>query len=367
MSNLRPIPLGNLRPAPATLTPAVVERFLALADQLGTHSNLSPRDVPPSPPQVAPLAMSMLPLVAAEEARSRHTQGEKPVSTEQKIVDAMRRAEGPRWTMKSLAHAAGISAAEARDAVQKMRWSGKMQFDRLELSASMLAQAAPEAIAAPEEMAEAPAPVVPEAVLPVFVGVDLATGPDMSVEHVIEPAIVVASPSPAPKPVSVEYPAPVEAPLPDRARTFGRHYRDLSRKGDDAFEHSRRAAVDPVVAAAFVGVQDAAKAIVGVAKEEVRPSIAAQVAAEAEAAGRRRRTAGFSAPRAILDTKPTSVAEAVAIGMVEDLEDAMLVAKRAWPDQLARIVMHARRTGQRPGVVLAAAVEAGLNSFVVTR
>lgn len=74
MTNLRPIRAGNLRPAPAGLTPEIVGRFLSLADLLGGQRDPFPQD--------ASIAASgrttgdvHAPLVAAEEAGRDTTLG----------------------------------------------------------------------------------------------------------------------------------------------------------------------------------------------------------------------------------------------------------------------------------------------------
>lgn len=76
VSNLRSIRTGNLRPAPAELTPALADRFVALAGQLAVHSNRSPRDA-----SVAGSGRtngeSHAPTFAAEEAGRDSTEGRK--------------------------------------------------------------------------------------------------------------------------------------------------------------------------------------------------------------------------------------------------------------------------------------------------
>lgn len=67
MSGLRPIRMGNLRPAPADLTPLLVGRFLALADMLGGHSDPFPLDASIAASGRSNGDVQVL-LVAAEEA-----------------------------------------------------------------------------------------------------------------------------------------------------------------------------------------------------------------------------------------------------------------------------------------------------------
>jgi len=444
MSNLRPIQLGNLRTAPASLTPVVVGRFLDLADQLTTTTNQSPTD--------ASIAASgrtngdfHAPIVAAEAGRSRLHQGDRPVTTEQKIIDAMRAAPGPRWTMKSLAHAAGISAVEARDTVQKMRWSGKMQFDRLELSASLMVQEVPaprasadqatlgetakkfsRAPSAParknlcDEHARATATVPP--VLGPTALAKQAEDADRALQFLLadylrpeQPAFttcflrlsewarvhdvklpsastmrrrvneeIARGASSAPAPRLVSEPARIEAPSADHAY-HGPSGAQLV-EGDEVTEVQAEPApaAPDVPTPVFIGVDLASGPdmhvehvpehladLLAPSSPDERQARAArvleEVSLEAAEAGARRNAARVISGLTSLDKAPASIAEAVATGMVEDLEDAMLAAKRAWPDQWWRIVARARSSGERPGVVFADVVQRGLDSLVAAR
>jgi len=67
VSNLRPIRTGNLRAAPAGLTPDLVGRFLALADMLGGHTDPFPQDASIAASGRTPGDVQA-PMIAAEEA-----------------------------------------------------------------------------------------------------------------------------------------------------------------------------------------------------------------------------------------------------------------------------------------------------------
>lgn len=391
MSNLRPIQPGNLRPAPADLTPQLVERFLALGDQLRAHSNQSPMD--------ASIAASgrttgdfLPPIDAAEGGRPRSNVGGKVVSVEQKIIDVMRAAGGARWTIKSLARKAEVSADAARDAVQKMRWSGKMQFDRLELSPSMLADTAPPSVSQPAEpkskgerhrvLAEAASAIEADRVFEMLVdeylrpempsfnacydracqcaaseGIELPSRSTMRLRVLTEidrrqeprPHASKAIIGGAPARFQFKFDEQVVTPAPEALCEHGH-----TDRGSYCQQCPKPTSLEPT--AGLVDL-DAAKTARAEAQERIREEVAQEAAASVD----RRRTAGFSATRAILDRKPANVTEQLATALVEDLDDALATAKRAWPDQWWRIVSRARARGVRPGVLFGEIVEAGLN------
>lgn len=344
------------------------------------------------------------------------------MSIEQKIIDAMRADPDRRWSIAGLAQATGVGAEGIKTTVQSMRWSGKMEFDRLQLSASLrgapiVFSRAPRAPVTkdlcPEHArstAEGSMPVASRdlaqqvddearalqvllgdylrSARPAFThcflrlsdwavrqGVKLPSASTMRRRVEAEaaklgkdnPRLLVSG-------VSSRRDTPLgrasEAKTSPERELLGE---DLAVRPDACgfvdvgaakaayAEHAKArgsVAPKPVV----IGVDLATKPDMHVEAELTPVSIADQVAAEAAEAGRRRRAARVSGHTGVIDRAPASTAEAVATALVEDLDDAMLAAKRAWPDQWWRIVTRARAQGVRPGVVFGEIVEAGLNA-----
>jgi hypothetical protein len=431
VSDLRPIVPGNLRPAPAELTPQLVDRFLSLADALATPKSPLDASVAPSG-RTAGDVQAQAPLIAAAEA-GRGPIVEKRMPPEQMIIAAMRGATDTHWTMATLAKAASLSASDTKATVQKMRWSGKMQFDRLALSPSLLADGI-----------ELPAPVVTRPARQ-FVGKQITASDgarfkfkvNADAEETAGPAFLdraAQRPSPTVEPVATN-PRSVAAALNDEDRALQVLVADYRRPTKPAFvscylrlcdwakaegivlpssSTMRRrlyaaieqrssavlaelpvakpisieaecqeeapiaepvaitAVVEPASAAAVPAVAlplEPAPVVEAEPTPEPAPrlSIADQVAAEAEEAGRRRRTARTLGHTSIVERAPASAGEAIAIAIGEDIDGATNAIKRNWPDLWWRVVQRSRLTGERPGAALAEVVERGLDSFLVAQ
>lgn len=251
------------------------------------------------------------------------------MSTTQKIVDAMRAAPDRRWTVKGLAKVAGVSAEGVASAIQSMRWAGKMEFDRLALSPSMLAD-------------------VPAAKRRAIIGgahnrfrFKVEEAGDAVAEEELEAVVEPSRPPAFHRGWAISLGS---APAPAWSAT-----------GPDDGAHAAAATLE-----ALIDLIDLAEA----SKAAAPATIAEQVAAEAEEAGARRAAARTISSLPVIDRAPATIGEAVATALVEDLDDALLAAKRLWPDQWWRVVNLARQRGVRPGVVFGEVVEKGLNIAV---
>lgn len=93
--------------------------------------------------------------------------------------------------------------------------------------------------------------------------------------------------------------------------------------------------------------------------EAKRLRLAEQIAAEAEEAGKRRRTAdSWGEPLAIARDPVAVVAKAALPG----IGDAIALLQKRWPELWAEVIATARAQGRMPGELLIAAIEAGLEA-----
>lgn len=93
------------------------------------------------------------------------------------------------------------------------------------------------------------------------------------------------------------------------------------------------------------------------------PSIAAQVAAEAAEAARRRQAARAVGHRGGPKLSAGAVAAALQADLIDTPQDAMRAVARRWPALWRRIVDDARDAGALPGAYFFDVVERGLDAM----
>lgn len=296
------------------------------------------------------------------------------MTTEQKIIDAMRANPDRRWSIAGLAQATGVVAEGIKTTVQSMRWAGKMEFNRLELSASLRAapivfsrsyreRAKTNELCAEHSRTAATAPV------------DARQLASNEIEGGASPSFRFKIESAEPTTPAAEA-VPLVKTVPSRVRDDNRALdvllADYLRPASPSFtscflrlcDWAKAEGIDLPSGSTMRRRVDAAVAKLGrnnprLPASRVEPAEAIIPPAPTPDQPAKVESATSSLP--VPEKAPANIAEAVATAMVEDLEDALLAAKRAWPDQWWRIIARARSRGVRVGVVFGEIVEAGLN------
>lgn len=220
----------------------------------------------------------------------------------QRIVDLMLTgAPGQVWTARQIAGALDVRAADVTDAINALRYSGKVEWLKLKLTPSMWIGR--------EEQNGAAGAATPETAAP------------------------VGEVAPIASPTSIEDPA--DAPVVAQIEAIA------------GLMRAREAA--PTVPAAPV---------------ERRPSLAEQVHAEAVAAGAQRRAVraltSTSASRIKMPLR-----EAIDREFLAEPTDALSLLRRRWPDLLDALVDLARERGQPVAEAVHDVIEGGLERLAL--
>ncbi|RSV44398.1 hypothetical protein CA234_03000 [Sphingomonas sp. ABOLE] len=279
--------------------------------------------------------------------------------------------------------AAGLTAAAFKAAVQRLRYQGKVQWDALQLTPSMLEQ---------QNVAPPPPGTAPVSAEP---------APGDAEEG--EDAGATAPSAPASEPVAVEAvrpPSAAEQLLRDIEQWCARTGTPEIKLGAVALRHpgfvallrKRLTATGDTIAkiralmaehpdgmsevpmpANNICVpkgpksESAARAIAARAVDEMAErgisTVAEEVRQEAEAAGQRRKASrmisGLAGAKLALLSDPTP-AEVVTTALAETVDDAAKAMARRWPRTWARVLVAARVADERPGQTLIRLLEIGL-------
>lgn len=265
---------------------------------------------------------------------------------QQDVIDELRLCVGGTAPTKAeLRTAIGCTAGEIAAAVQSLRYQGKVSWDRLELSPSMLAGTEAREGEPAAGASLPPAPTAwpdeddgPDEDLPG----EIRAGPDDhddypgevndQAEHSIESSAAVP-------PAQPEREAPAVSPLRHRAGVHGA---------------MTRAAARPVPIPAH------------------EPEVERQVREEVEESlGRRRRAVSTGTVRQPLELRKfgvpdLNVVEAVTSLVAQDPHDLIAAVNRKHPKLWRRLLLLGRARGERPAAALYAVLEAGLEQLETT-
>lgn len=250
------------------------------------------------------------------------------------IVAELRKIPPPA-NLTELRLALGLTAAEALVAVHALRFAGKLKWDKLELSPSMLAGDDP-------AQGSAGAPPVEEG------------GAELQASAVEAPPSGPDDPDDYPGEVNDTAASELQAPVDGR-----RHNTHNAAGHDGGFVPKRLAH------AAGVHAANTRAATRPVAVPEHEPEVARQVREETEETLGRRRwarsTATVSQPLEIRKFgKDLDFTEGLQTLLVERPQDLMRAIERRHPALWRRVILLGRGRGERPGQALYAALEAGL-------
>lgn len=236
------------------------------------------------------------------------------------IIAALREPvpEGrPRWTPTLLAKTTGLTKVDALAAIQSLRFAGKIRFDVLALSGSMIEPSTSYAVGA---------------IPPGPGGGDGEAG-------------VAASP-----PIS-QAKTGIEADAADQASAEPVSRPDAGRSASAMAEHMAATAGETADAGA-AGDPCAAPA------STRRGQLLRDIHQEALDRAARRREAGKLG--ALGGNRLSVTREAIQVALIDTPEDAFNFLRRRWPRLLGRIVADGRAEHLPPGPMLARVIEAGL-------
>lgn len=281
--------------------------------------------------------------------------------------------------------ASGLKAAAFKAAVQRLRYQGKVQWDALQLTPSMMQE---------QDAAPAPPGMAPVSAAPLPFGGDADEGED---------AGAIAPSAPASEPVAAAPVLLLSAPeqlLRDIDAWCTRTGTPEIKLGAVALRHPgfvallrKRLTATPdtigkvraLMAAHPDGMADvpepannicvpkgpksesAARAIAARAVDRLASAgvstVGEEVRREAEAAGERRKASriisGLAGSRLALLSDPTPV-EIVTTALAETVDDTAKAMARRWPKTWARVLAAARNADERPGQALIRLLELGL-------
>ncbi|MES2987646.1 MAG: DNA-binding domain-containing protein [Pseudomonadota bacterium] len=246
-----------------------------------------------------------------------------------KIVAVLRSGKRAAWTLRELSNDTELTAPQVRDAVQSLRWSGKMDFESLTLTPSMLG-ALPLVAAIPASEAVVAEPVA-ITVAPAFVAARKTRTDPLVWARFLEDYLRPEGPS--------------------LLASYQRTHDWAAEKG-----------------LPIAGIQAFRNRVHSDKIEQPKPTIADRIdrlRSDVAEEARGRVTSRAVAGRIGLTSNDLVLtpAEEVTVGLAETVQDAMVAISRRWPGTLQRLIETARRYEARPGLFLAQAVEAGLDAL----
>lgn len=294
--------------------------------------------------------------------------------------------------------ASGLKAPAFKAAVQRLRYQGKVQWDALQLTASMIET---------QDAASVPPNPTPEPAAPALC--DAGNGEDAGATAPSAPASepVTVGATASGDPVPVRLPSAAEQLLRDIEAWCARTETPEIKLGAVALRHSgfvallrKRMTATPdtiakvraVLAAHPDGMaevpmpannicvpkgpksESAARAIAATAVDQLASrgisTVAEEVRQEAEAAAARRKAARLTTPAggARLTVLPNpSLVELVSTAAAETVDDTARAMARRWPKTWARVLAAARAAEERPGQALIRLIELGLAHVEASR
>jgi hypothetical protein len=288
------------------------------------------------------------------------------------VIAALRADPGRDWDARGLSAATGVPFMRVRSAITALRFSGKVTFDRIALSPSMLAEDETVAVDAPEPEPSAMIDAPEVAGEPVWTGFDMgAPGSEAAKTVAVIGGIAAAlTPQPSGPGLLAEldaFTASTGLTRSDFCRASGFTWATLNSLQRSARPHAatvhrfRRALAEMREKGAPPPVKPGERKVAVSRHEPVtRPGVAIEERRARDAAAEAERLAEVRAA-GLCSPASRAVVEAVTSAFAETAAEAMAAVDRRWPELWARVLASARAEGVRPGVRFVELLAAGLD------